>query len=229
MDTAVNMCVDMHAHESDLDESSPHGGGLGADAMSDAAEDDSDFEDGQTRRRVRECDFVDVGDVDSDLEEEKGDELAKERDAREASRMAEAMQRFQNLPGFKRGHKVPTPRPLPKEDELLRAFRGSAPEEKIEAFVRHHTDRGGDALPEDPIQELVTLVAWALSIKTEMWTDLRSFLEFVKREEGYNVMGVLAEDVLVWSLDVEEKARKALQKAVIGFYQALLALAKHAL
>lgn len=224
----INMCVDMYAHESDLDEASPHGGStFEADALSDAAEDDSDYEDGQNVGGGHEPGFVDVTDVDSDFEEV--DELAQERAAREASRMAEAMHRFQNLPGFKRGHKVPTPRPLPKDDEMLRTHRGSAPEEKIEAFIRHYTDRGGDALAEDPIQELITLVAWALSIETEMWTDLRSFLEFVKREEGFNVMGVLAEDVLVWSLDVDEKPRKALEKAVIGFYQALFELARRAL
>ena len=137
-----------------------------------------------------------------------------------------ALERFQNLQGFKRKASPALRKRLPNHDVLLKAHRGLFPEERIANLVLEHATcgpRDAAGLRDEQVEEIVCLLVQALTTNRPEWHDLRSFFEFVKTEEDYNVQGVLCEHILQWDVKVDEPAR--LIQAVVAFYKTLQALA----
>lgn len=170
----------------------------------------------RARERVRSAETI----------EESAPEPAPAPAPGNASRApATALERFQNLQGFKRKASAAPRKRLPNHDAVLKEYRGQFPEERIKNLVLTHriAPQGAHASEDEQVDEIVCLLAQALTTSRPEWHDLRSFFAFVQTEEDYNVQGVLCEDILQWDVKVDDPKR--LQKAVVAFYETLQALA----
>jgi hypothetical protein len=131
------------------------------------------------------------------------------------------------LQGFKwKASSAPRKR-LPNHDAMLKEYRGQFPEERIKNLVLTHriAPQGAHASEDAQVEEIVCLLAQALTTSRPEWHDLRSFFEYVQTAEDFNVQGMLCECILQWDVKVDEQQRKRLIRAVVAFYETLQALA----
>jgi len=83
-------------------------------------------------------------------------------------------------------------REFSKTDVLLQPYKGKNVKEKLEAFVKQFAEKDTSAAAMDKTCDTLYLVLTSESAK---YTDLQSFLKYVKKEKWFNVMGELCENV----------------------------------
>jgi len=110
-------------------------------------------------------------------------------------------------------------RDLPERDPMLEAHEGDCTYAKIASFAKAWVPKNQETL--------VWVLVKALALVTERHHDLRTFLEYVRTEQWFNVLGHLCDHVVEWTVTAEN--RPSVQACLMEIYNTLKWIAREVL